>query len=420
MDDRQLEAALRAGRPDEPTYRGDIAGLLRSQALSPSQPDQLGHAVEVVARQPRRRTRWTAFAGAAAAAVLLFVGLAAVARRDAPPSASSPTTNSGSSTSSVTPGSLPPELIDRWVGPTPSAVSTPDPSAPAFLVFTADQVSLELLSGGIVNDFISDVTVGAPGELVLRLTSQVGRCAAGATGDYRWTVSPQATTLTLEAIDDECPDRADSLAGQWTHTACPTRGSDCLGTLEAGTYASVNFDPFDSDAYGQVTYTVPDGWTSTLDDKARLALLPPDGDEAGIHGMYLFADVAATTTDCPATAAGTGGMDAIADVMTSRTGLAVTTAVSEVGGYEARTIDITATDLICDGGASVLASKPGTVTPWSATINDGQLMRIVLVDLADDRTLALVIASERSPSEYAALLDEATAVIDSLVLSATP
>jgi hypothetical protein len=299
-------------------------------------------------------------------------------------------------------------------------VITPDPSAPAFVVFSADQVSLEHLSGGIVNDFTSDVTVAGPGELVLTLTGQIGRCVAGATGDYRWSVSPQATTLTLEAIVDECPDRAAALAGTWTHTDCPTRGNDCLGFLEAGTYASVNFDPFDTDSYGQVTYTVPDGWTSTLDDKARLTLLPPDADEQGDHGLYLFADVAATTTDCPATSAATVGMDAIADAITSTPGLVATTAVAEVGGFEARTIDITATDLSCDGDAAVLASRPGAVASWSATINEGQQMRIVLVELTDDRTLALVIASERSPSEYAALLDDATAVIESLVFSETP
>jgi hypothetical protein len=420
MDDGRIEAALRAGRPDEPQYRGDIAELLRARATSPSEPDQVGHDILLVTRQPRRQPRWPAFAGAAAASFLLLVGLATIARRDAPPPASIPTTTSEAPPSSTIPGTLPPELIDRWVGATPSPVSTPNPSAPAFVVFTAGQVSLEHLSGGIVNDFTSDVAVAGPGELVLTLTTQIGRCAAGATGDYRWTVSPQATTLTLEAIDDACPDRAATLAGTWTHTACPTQGNDCLGILEAGTYASVNFDPFNTDSYGQVTYTVSNGWTSTVDDKDRLALLPPDEGEQGEHGVYLFADVAATTTDCPATPAATIGMDAIADAITSTPGLVATTAVAEVGGYQARTIDITATDLSCDGEASLLASRPGAVTSWSATINDGQQMRIVLVDLTDDRTLALVISSDRPPAAHAALLDDAAAVIESLVFSEMP
>ena len=420
MDDRQLEAALRAGPPDEPKYRGDIAHLLQTRAMSPSNGVQAELAVEVVARPLHRRRRWPAFVGAAAAALVLVVGLTTIARRDTPPSATTPPSTSVAPNPTVAPTGLPAELLDRWVGATPPSVNTPNPSAPAFVVFAADRVTLEHLSGGIVNDFTSDVTVARPGELELRLTGQVGRCVAGATGDYRWTLSPQATTLTLEAIDDECPDRAAALAGTWTHTDCPTRGDDCLGFLEAGTYASVNFDPFDSDDYGQVIYTVPDGWTSTLDDKDRLTLLPPDGDERGIHGVYLFADAAATTTDCPATPSGTGGMDVIVDAVASTPGLVAATAVTEVGGFEARTIEITANELICDGGASVLASKPGAVSSWSATINSGQQMRIVLVDLADNRTLAVVVASDRSPSAYATLLDEAAAVVDSMVLSDTP
>ena len=110
----------------------------------------------------------------------------------------------------------------------------------------------------------------------------------------------------------------------------------------------------------------------------------------------------------------------IVDAVASTPGLVAATAVTEVGGFEARTIEITANELICDGGASVLASKPGAVSSWSATINSGQQMRIVLVDLADNRTLAVVVASDRSPSAYATLLDEAAAVVDSMVLSDTP
>ena len=426
MDDRRIEAALRAGGPDEPEYQGDISELLRSRATSPGPADQIGHAVDVATRQPHRPPRWPAFVGAAAAAVLLLVGLATIARRDPAPSASIPTTTfeapaaATSSTAPGTQGALPTELIDRWVGATPAAVSTPNPSAPAFLVFTADQVTLEHLSGGIVNDFISDVEVAAPGELVLTLTGQIGRCAAGATGDYRWTVSAQTTTLTLEAIDDECPDRAAALSGTWTHTACPTRGNDCLGVLEAGTYRSINFDPFDTDSYGQVTYTVPDGWTSTLDDKGRLQLLPPDANEQAAHGVFLFADVAPTATDCLATPLATVGMLSIADALAMTPGLVASATATEVGGYEAQTIDVTPTDLICGGEQPLLASRPGAETSWTSTIGEGQQMRIVLVDVEDDRTLALVISSNRSTSEFTALLDASTAVIESMVFSDTP
>jgi hypothetical protein len=419
MDEQQIEAALRAEPPDEPTYQGDIAGRLRTRATAPDEGERAAFAVEVFERAPHRRRSWPALAGAAAAVVVLVIGLVAVARPDPPPSATTPTTNAVPS-SSLAPGSLPIELVDRWVGSTPSTVITPNRSAPAFVVFSADQVTLEHLSGGIVNDFTSRAIVTAPGQLLLTLADQAGRCVAGATGDYRWAVSPKSTTLTLEAVSDECPDRAAALAGTWTHTACPSRGNDCLGRLEAGRYASVNFDPFDSDSYAQLTYAVPDGWSSTLDDKSRLTLLPPDGDESGMHGVYLFADVAPTTADCPATSGAGAGMSAIADALTASAGLSATTTATSVAGYEARTVDLSAATPTCDGERPLLTSGPGGATSWTLAIGEGQQMRIVLIDLPNDRTMAVVVASDRSTPAYAALVDASTAVIDSIALSPTP
>ena len=420
MDEWQIEAALRAGPPDEPTYRGDIGRLLRSRATTRNRGEQVAAVpVEVVERAHHRRPPWAALAVAAAAVIVVVIGLAAVDRPEPSSSVTTPTTTA-TTTPSTAPGSLPAELLDRWVGPTPSTVITPDPSAPAFVVFIPGQVTLEHISGGIVNDFTSHASTPVAGQLLLTLADQTGRCGAGATGHYRWSLSPQATTLTLEAIDDECADRAAALAGTWTHTACETRGSDCLGRLEAGRYASLNFDPFDSDSYGQVTYSVPDGWSSTLDDKARLTLLPPDGNESGVHGVYLFADVAPTTADCPPTPGTSAGMSAIADAISTTPGLLATTSPTAVGGYEARTIDISAATPTCAGEQPLLTSRPGGATSWTLSIGGTQQMRIIILDLPGDRTLAVVVASDRSASAYAALLDAATAVIDSLALSPTP
>lgn len=113
MDDRQLEAALRAGPPDEPKYRGDIAHLLQARAMSPSNGVQAELAVEVVARPLHRRRRWPAFVGAAAAAVVLIVGLTTIARRDTPPSATTPPSTSVAPNPTVAPTGLPTELLDR-------------------------------------------------------------------------------------------------------------------------------------------------------------------------------------------------------------------------------------------------------------------------------------------------------------------
>lgn len=429
MDEQRIEAALRNEPPDEPRYHGNINNQLRARAAAVLGDETPAVPVEVFERLPRTRRPWPALVGAAAAAVVLVAGLIAIAQRDTTPSTTAePTTLAPTATAPTTAGpdsstvqtGVPAELLDRWVGPTPASIITPDPSAPAFVVFTADQVTLEHLAGGIVQNFTSRTTTSAAGQLQLVLPNQVGACAAGAIGDYRWSLSPQGTTLTLEAIDDACSERASAFEGTWTHTACPARGGDCLGALEAGRYASVDFDPFDSDSYGQVAYTVPDGWSSTLDDKARLVLLPPEAEGTGVHGVYLFADVATTTADCPAKPGDAVGAAAIADAITSTSGVVAATSQTAVSGFDATIVDISSASPTCDGTQPLLTAKSNSATPWTLAIGTSQQMRLVLVNLPDDRTVAIAVTSDRPAADYAALLDASAAVIESLELSATP
>ena len=421
MDERRIEAALRGDPPDEPTYRGDVSDRLRARMTAADEQQPPAYVVELFELAPRRRRPVLAISIAVAATVMLVVALAVVARPQQLQPATTPTTVIPSPSSSIAPGSQLAELAGRWVGATPRAVTTPDPSAPAFVVFSADRVSLEHLSGGIVNDFTSRVTVTGVGQLQLTLTDQLGRCAAGAIGDYRWTLSPQATRLTLLAVSDECPTRGDALAGTWTHTACPARGGDCLGRLESGRYASVHFDPFGSDSYGEVSYDVTDGWSSTFDDPSRLTLLPPTVDGSGMHGLYVFADAAPVNADCPATASTAADSTAIAATLSATPGLSVTKSEATVGAYQAHVLDVVAAaSLPCASERRLLASKPGGSTPWTLAIGQGQRMRILLIDLPGGRTMAVVVASDRSAAEYAQVLDASTAVIDSFVLSARP
>ena len=424
MDEQRIEAALRDAPPDEPTYRGDVAERLRTRTAATGEEQPPAYVVELLELEPRRRSSMLAISTAVAAAVVLVVALAVVARpqpAQQPRDATTPTSPQSPS-SSTAPKDEFVDLLGRWVGATPGAVTTPNPSAPAFVVFSGDHVSLEHLSGGIVNDFNSRVAVTGAGELRLTLTDQAGRCAAGTIGDYRWTLSPHATTLTVVVVSDECRARAESLAGTWTHTACPARGGECLGPLEAGRYASVHFDPFGSNSYGEVAYDVTDGWASTFDDKNRLTLLPPGGEESAIHGLYLFADIVPANPDCSATASTvTGSASGDAAALSAMPGLSVTTSQATVGAYQAQVLDLTsAATLPCAAGQPLLVSKPGSSTSWALAIGEGQRMRIMLIDLPGARTMAIVVASQRSATEYARLLDASMVVIDSFALSATP
>ena len=421
MDEQQIEAALRGAPPDEAKYRGDVAARLRARPTDAGNAEPPARVVEVFELPPRRRPPLLAWSIAVAAAVVLVVALAIVARPQQLRPATTATTITPAPSPSIAPDIQARELIGRWVGATPRAVTTPSPSAPAFIVFTENRVKLEHLSGGIISEFNSQFTVTTGGQLRLTLTDQIGRCAAGANGEYRWTLSPLATTLTLEAIRDDCPNRAATLAGEWAHAACPARGIDCLGPLEAGRHASVSFDPFNSDSYGEVTYDVTNGWASTFDDKNRLTLVPPGGSESEIHGLYLFADIAPATADCRATASTAAGTTAIAAALSAMPGLSMTTSEATVGAHQAQVLDLSAAaTLSCAGEQPLLASKPGGSTPWTLAIGQGRRMRIWLIDLGGDRTMAVVVASDRSATEYAQLLDASTIVIDSFVLSATP
>lgn len=415
MDEQRIEAALRTQPPDEPEYRGDIAARLRERVIDAGRSDAPAPEVQVVALIPHRRRRLVAMCGAIAAAVALVVALAVVNRPDQQSPTTTPTTAPPTTQPTTTPS-----LAGRWVGATPPSVMTPTPSAPAFVVFAAESVALEHLSGGaIVNDFTSQFTVNADGQLRLTLVSQEASCAPGATGDYRWTTSPKGTVLTLTAISDECPKRAAALAGDWTHIGCPTRGQDCLGELEAGRHASVSFDPFGDSSYGEVEYDITDGWSSTDDQKDRLTLRAPGVENAAVHGLYFFADVVAAANDCTGTATAAVDATAIAGQLSSTPGLNVSMSEMTVDGFPARVLDLSsAASLPCAGRQPLLASSPDGVTSWSLDIGREQSMRLVLVDLPAHRTMAVAIITDRA-DQYQQLLDAAMSVVDSLTLSTT-
>lgn len=415
MDEQRIESALRTQPPDEPEYRGDIAARLRERMIDASPSDAPSPEVQVVDLVPHRRRRWVAVCGAVAAAVVLVIALVVVNRPDQQPPTTTPTT-APTTTQPATASSL----AGRWVGATPSTVTTPNPSAPAFVVFDAESMSLEHLSGGaIVNDFTSEFTVNADGHLRLTLLGQAGSCGPGASGDYRWATSPKATLLTLTAISDECPNRSAAFAGDWTHIGCPTRGQDCLGELEAGRHASVNFDPFGDSSYGEVDYEITDGWSSTADEKDRLTLRAPGAEDATVHGLYLFADVAAAKNDCTGTATASGDATAIARQLSNIPALNASASETTVDGYPAHVLDLSsAGSLPCTGRQPLLASNPNGVTSWTLSIGQDQAMHLVLVDLPTQRTMAIAIVTDRA-DQYQQLLDGAMAIVDSLTLSTT-
>ncbi len=297
MDDRMIEEALRAGPPDEPVYpgRGPDLGLgMRMRATSGPASVRSGRSAAVLP--------------AVLAACIVLAALVVV-RWPSPPSGEGPLQVSSSPVASVIAEAVPPPagLVDRWVG----SVRPIDGLEPPATRATVDIRGAELrfdAGPGAGALFPSAVTWHAPDLLDLTAMTHAGGCDPFDPGTYRWSLTPGGTSLTLSLVTDECAARAKVLRGVWTHTACREATDDCLGPLEAGIYASNEFDPTGDGEAAQLIYTVPDGWANTLDTGTSYFLRPTadyladagsDGND-GVHGIYLQAGTMATTQprDC--------------------------------------------------------------------------------------------------------------------------
>ena len=168
--------------------------------------------------------------------------------------------------------SLPHTLVDRWVG-APRPVGTLGTGTKAAFVEIDGQYLV--YDTGIDDNpkaFDSKITPEAANKFRLTLSTDTESCRAGDAGHYRWALSPGSTTLTLTVLDDACDLRARTITGVWDHTACNDHGKDCLGVVEAGTYSTNRFNPYGEFTYGQLTFSVPDGWAIANDTQAALFL----------------------------------------------------------------------------------------------------------------------------------------------------
>jgi hypothetical protein len=241
-------------------------------------------------------------------------------------------------------------------------------------------------------------SVDDEGLLTLVLNSEEQRCRIGAVGHYRATGPPAATGLTLSVIDDECALRAADLVGTRTHTACPVGGSDCLGPVDAGVYASVTFDPLGANRYGQLEFTLPSGWAVTADSRAQLSLQPV-GDDDRVR-VDVWADVAVATPGCDgAPDAAVVGASALADALAAHEGVDASRSETTIDDRDARVMDVAVLDgwsQVCPGEGDepfvvLLASRSGVPVSWTVGVSADDQVRIMFVDVADGRTAAIVI-----------------------------
>lgn len=294
----------------------------------------------------------------------------------------------------------------------------------------------------------SEPSATADGRLRVETAIGDSACASGDVGEYDYTVSPDGMALTLVVVSDGCDIRADIYTGTWTRTDCPDADRLCLGDLPAGTYVSTFLDVRTTEtsqvpargSYGQLRYTVPDGWANSgdwltdyeLEPAATVAANPAAGDRVTWHGIYVHPRAAAAIQDEECTDAEQPGVPRTLDGLTAflqgRPGIVASTPVElTMGGYRATMTDVaiaadwTATCPDAVGGHPVVLlfreadAPPGESWGWGIGWASGtERQRIILVEIGPDNILLVALDDTSSPSRFDELVAAAMPIVESL------
>ena len=353
------------------------------------------------------------------------------------PAATTAATGAVTTEVSTAPGGTPTALVDRWVGPPRTVGNLGTGTAAAFVDISDGIVVYETGIAENPTAFNSDLVATGTDTIEMTLVGDVLDCVDGDVGSYRWSLSPQATTLTLAAVGDACAARQAALEGQWTHTACKLEGRDCLGIVEAGTYSTNRWNPYGEFTYGQATFTLPDGWAVTYDSQAALFLggaddyaKSVDGDPEPAWGLRSWADVAAAApdsddcssgpTDQPDPTVGTGAAN-IAAWMASLPTLNATRSTMTIGGLQAEVVDAEIAEgaSVCEWGVITIVSRTSKPDPFNYGISRGQHMRFILIDVLPERTISIALDDSGHPG-FDALAEVAMPIVESFEFSPTP
>ena len=414
--------------PDEAPDRA-IAAVLQAVETTPQ--------VRVVRPFWSQNPMKSSLVGAAAAAVVVVAaGVLILSRPPTQPTVGASPTVAPSvpavSPSAPTPGpsgsaaaAIPSPIQHLWLGAHNDLLTTGNGAALALnagslSIATASEVRRPVLTAAIS-------AVGAD-QLIVTSSGPLPRCDAGQAGTYAWSLSTSGRSLTLRAVGDPCAQRSAVLATTWNLVACQEPTDNCLGPIDAGTYASqfMNFQhPAESwtPNLGAITYTVPDGWANTGDWPDHFELVPmasfpgttgPDGPD---HLIDITADVRAESAATPCsgkTAAVATTPAAIAGYLRTIPGLVVSASSPiTIDGKTGLSVDLavdTAKVRPCDSTAVVEYLVGHTTNSGLLSTSAG---RLILLPVGSSTVSIEIVAPT---SDFTTFADAAMPIVTSLKL----
>jgi hypothetical protein len=363
----------------------------------------------------------------------------------APPSAASPATASPASSSPVpavpvesspsikarTP--IPAELAYVWVGPARDIAALGGPQAVSIIRIRGAQ--LDYILGGHDEEALkSAVSVSGPGQVRFTSVNTTGGCQIGDEGTYGWATVTDGAGLTLTKVAETCSPRAEAVVGDWVRAACKDFG--CLGDLGAGEHRTAFFEPLGDPTalngswrmqYGSMSYTVPSGWANAVDDPNFYDIVPTGEyaktvpDMSRYSGIALIPDVGVVAPEDGCSPSVESGFSRSMDDMTARIAeipsldVGVATSIN-LAGRSGRMFDValkegSSQSCAADGGVPVLRSLG-----WDRRMTAGERWRLILLDVADGRTMAIVINDASVPSRFDDLVAQAILIVKSFEL----
>lgn len=323
---------------------------------------------------------------------------------------------------------IPDALLHVWLGPPRSVAGLGGPQELSIIRFR--DVRFDFINGQFgaeaLNSFIS---AEGPDSVLIVSQGPSGGCQSNDAGTYRWATSTNGEHLTITALDEACPARAEAVTGEWVRAACKDFG--CLGSIDAGEHVTAFLEPLGQPAgstgwrmqYGAMSYTVPSGWANANDAGGLYNLVLQTDyakdvpDESAYPGIYLLVDpgVAKPAQACTDEVTPGAGLD----------GAQIVAALSAVRGVEiGKATDITVAGTV--GTARDVAMAAGTADRCAASggiplltdrrLRPGEHWRLILVDLSAAHRLAIVVDDAGQPRRFDDLVGQATPIIESFEL----